>query len=58
MLSTYKSWSVNLHISNGNLNKRIMSFSTMQSSLPVTEVVAIKFRLVFVYEKKVVIKMR
>lgn len=35
-----------------------MSFSTMQSSLPVTEVVAIKFRLVFVYEKKVVVKMR
>lgn len=35
-----------------------MSFSMMQSSLPVTEVVAIKFRLVFVYEKKVVIKMR
>lgn len=30
----------------------------MQSSLPVTEVVAMKFRLVFVYEKKVVIKMR
>lgn len=35
-----------------------MSVSTMQSSLPVTEVVAIKFRLILVYEKKVLIKMR